>query len=444
MKLAGWGNYPRLEVEAARFRDDADAVAAVAARKSLIARGNGRAYGDAALNPRGTVSSLRHDRIFAFEPATGRLTCEAGTMLADILRAFVPRGWFVPVTPGTKFVTVGGMIAADVHGKNHHVAGSIGRHVESMRLLCGDGAIRDCGRDNDPDLFRATLGGMGLTGIILDATIRLVPVETAWIRQETRACRNLDEVLAASEETKGFTYSAAWIDCLERGASRGRSLLYLGQHAEPGDLPARARTAPLNWAKRTDLRVPFFLPGATLNGITVKLFNVAYFRTGARRAGTARIDAERFFYPLDAVRDWNRIYGRRGFVQYQCVLPKAASREGLTLLLDRIANAGEGSFLAVLKLMGPADTDGGLLSFPMEGYTLALDFPARPRVFELLNTLDSIVADHGGRLYLAKDARMSADMMRRTYPNLAHFQEIRAATGSSGKFTSAMAERLGL
>lgn len=438
MKLAGWGNYPRLDVAVRRFRGDAALGALVAASASLIARGNGRAYGDAALNPKATVSTLRHDRLLSFDAATGRLTCEAGALLSDLIAIFLPRGWFVPVTPGTRLVTVGGMIAADVHGKNHHLHGSFGRHVESLRLMTGDGRVLDCSRTDHAELFRATIGGMGLTGVITDATFRLMPVETAHIRQETVAGRNLDAVMAAFEESAGWTYTVAWIDCLARG---GRALLYRGEHARRDELPAQYRAQPLTAPPRRRLRVPVTPPEMMLNRFSVAAFNELYYRKGAG-AGTALIDAETFFYPLDAILDWNRIYGRSGFVQYQCVLPKAASRAGLGLLLDRIAAAWAGSFLAVLKLFGPGDADGGLLSFPMEGYTLALDFPASARNFALLIELDAIVADHGGRLYLAKDARMGVSLLRRGYG--AALDRFLAVRGGDSRFHSLLSQRLGI
>lgn len=441
MRLSGWGNYPRLDVVLHRFRGDAALADIVVAADSLIARGNGRAYGDAALNPRATVSTLRHDRLLAFDETTGRLTCEAGVLLSDLVDIFLPRGWFVPVTPGTRLVTVGGMIAADVHGKNHHLHGSFGRHVESLRLMTAEGGVVTCSRDDNAALFRATIGGMGLTGVITEATFRLMPVETAYIRQETVPGRDLDAVMAAFEESATWTYTVAWIDCLAHGSRLGRALLYRGEHARTDELPWNRRGTPRRAPAPRRLRVPFALPDVTLNRFTVAAFNELYYRKGLQ-AGRTLIDAETFFYPLDAVLDWNRIYGPSGFVQYQCVLPKPASRSGLRLLLERIAAAGAGSFLAVLKLFGPGDADGGVLSFPMEGYTLALDFPASARNFALLIELDAIVADHGGRLYLAKDARMGQRVLRRGYgPALERFLALR---GEADRFQSILSQRLGL
>lgn len=441
MRLSGWGNYPRVDcrVLTARGRDElADRVRSEA---TLIARGNGRAYGDAALNPRATLLTRRHDRILAFDRDTGRLTCESGVLLADLLDVFVPRGWFPPVTPGTKLVTIGGMIAADVHGKNHHGAGSFCHHVESLDLVLADGRTVTCSPMENADLFAATCGGMGLTGVIASATFRLQPIETGWIRQETVRCASLAETMERFEAAAGWTYSVAWIDGLSGGRREGRSLLYLGEHARLDDLgPKERQTPPLEPPRKRLRRVPVTFPDAVLNRYTVRAFNEFYYRRAM--TGPALVDWDTFFYPLDSILEWNRIYGRSGFTQYQCVLPKEASAAGLHRLLETMAGAGLGSFLAVLKLLGPQET--GLLSFPMEGYTLAMDFPMRRPTLGLLNELDAIVADHGGRIYLAKDARMGPDMMRAGYAVLDRFQDIRGRTGAPGRFTSCLAERLGL
>ena len=436
--LSGWGNYPRVAVHSITASDPAEAVSAIRGNENLIARGNGRAYGDAALNLRVTLSMLPARRILAFDAETGRLTCEAGLMLADILDLIVPRGWFVPVSPGTRFVTVGGMVAADVHGKNHHVAGTFGDHVEAIELALADGRIVRCSPAENAGLFAATRGGMGLTGVILSVSFRLIPIETAFIRQETHKAANLAEAMDLFERSGGWTYSVAWIDCLARGGSLGRSLVYLGEHARREDLK-RGAASPLAVVPKTGRRIPVDFPGFVLNRWSVRAFNELYYRTG--RPGTALLGYETYFYPLDGILEWNRMYGGAGFVQYQCVLPKAASAAGLTALLRRVAQAGTGSFLAVLKLFGAQD---GLLSFPMEGYTLALDFPATARTFSLLIELDAIVADHGGRLYLAKDARTGAAMLRRGYPRLAAFEAVRREIDPGSKFASLQSERLGL
>ena len=410
---------------------------------TLIARGNGRSYGDAALNPPLTLSMLAMNRMQAFDTQTGLLTCEAGVLLADVLETFVPRGWFPPVVPGTKFVTVGGMIAADVHGKNHHQDGSFGAHVESLLLVTADGETRTCSRMENADLFRATLGGMGLTGIILSASFRLKPIETAFVLEETLAARNLGETMALFERSAEWPYSVAWIDCLAQGAKQGRSLLMRGRFMEPRALPARLAADPLRLATGRQLTVPVDAPSVLLNRHTIRVFNEWYYRRGVRLSRPHLVHFDRFFFPLDRLRSWNRLYGRRGFVQYQCVLPKGKSPIGLRALLDRISTARHASFLAVLKLFGPAGE--GLLSFPMEGYTLTLDFPMHTGTPTLLVALDEITHRYGGRVYLAKDACSTPARLRQGYPQHAAFDERRTeASELVPKFASVLSRRLAL
>ena len=436
--LSGWGRFPRADCRVIAPKDEAGLRCAVVCASSAIARGNGRSYGDSALNPEATLL-LRHcDRILDFDPVSGRLEAECGVMLADIIKTFLPRGWFVPVTPGTKFVTLGGMIAADVHGKNHHQAGSFGDHVESLELMVADGRVLRCSAQQNAELFDATRGGMGLTGVIRSAAFRMVKVESAFIRQEIVRTRDLAETMAAFEASQEWTYSAAWIDCLARGRNLGRSVLFRGEHARAGELPAGQRSNPFAFAERHPRRLPSVFPGFALNPWTVKTFNRFYY--AANRPGSGIVDYDRFFYPLDALLEWNRLYGRHGLLQFQCVLPKSEAVAGLTAMLDAIAGAGAGSFLSVLKLLGPGR---GMLSFPMEGYTLALDFPANPRTLDLLSRLDAIVVAHAGRVYLAKDARMRPEMMG-GYCGLPAFRNARKAADPSGKFSSLQSERLGI
>lgn len=440
MKLSGWGRYPVLECRtmAARTRDDV--VSAIASNPSLIARGLGRSYGDAALNPSGTLAMGLADRLIDFDEETGLLECEAGLSLAELLRIFVPRGWFPPVTPGTKHVTIGGMIAADVHGKNHHRGGSFGMHVERLSLAAADGTVLVCSRAENSDLFAATIGGMGLTGIILTAAFHLVPIETAFIRQHSHAANDLAEALAILEQQADATYGVAWIDCLAGGRSAGRSIVFTGEHARVADLPPNRQAIPFKIPRRRTLTVPADAPLWTLSSLPIRAFNEIYFQSNRQRP-CQTLDYDRFFYPLDALKSWNRLYGRRGFVQYQCVVPKAAGAEGLDRLLSLIRGAGEGSFLAVLKLLGPG---GPFLSFPLEGYTLALDMPANPRCLELLTELDAVVADYGGRLYLAKDARATPRVIERCYPDIDRFRQVRATVDPKRKFRSVLSERVGL
>ena len=445
MMLSGWGRYPVLDCRVEPLHREEDLPGLLRSSPALIPRGNGRSYGDAALNPELTLCMRGMDRMRAFDAGTGLLDCEAGVLLADLLDTFVPRGWFPPVVPGTRFVTVGGMIAADVHGKNHHRDGTFGAHVESLTLATADGEIRECSRAENAGLFRATLGGMGLTGVVLAARFRLRPIETAFMMEETRAARDLDEVMALFEASRDWPCSVAWIDCLARGASLGRSLLTRGAFAERAALPAGFAPDPLRTASPGRVRVPIDAPSHLLDRFTVGLFNELYYRRGRSRAGAeARpVHFGSFFFPLDRIEAWNRLYGRRGFIQYQCVLPKSESAAGIAALLERTAAAGEGSFLAVLKLFGAAGD--GTMSFPMEGYTLSLDFPMRRGTLALLDTLDEITHRHGGRVYLAKDACCLPERVREGYPRHRAFADVRAeAAGAAPRFASGLSRRLGL
>lgn len=440
--LSGWGRTPRADCPVVRPRTaDAVTVPGIATARDSISRGMGRAYGDSALNRNAVIDMRGLSRFLAFDPVTGLLVAEAGAVLADIIAAVLPRGWFMPVVPGTSFVTLGGMIAADVHGKNHHGAGSIGQHVAWLDLLTPDGKVVRCSQGEQPDLFALTIGGMGLTGPILRAAVRLMPVETGWIRQIQIAAPDLDAALAAFEDHLASRYSVAWIDCLASGRALGRSLITLGDHATVAELPEAQRVRPFAVPARRRLTVPMDAPSWLLNGLSVKAFNALYHARGLRALGDSLVPWDRYFHPLDAVLHWNRIYGRQGFCQFQCVLPLATARAGLVQLLEAIAAAGTGSFLAVLKRMGP---QAGMLSFPMEGYTLALDFPARPRPLALLDRLDRIVIDHGGRFYLAKDARMPRDVLHASDPRAAAFRARREALGLVSHFASLQSERLGL
>jgi FAD/FMN-containing dehydrogenase len=379
--------------------------------------------------------------MLAFDPQAGQLVVEAGVLLSDVISVFLPRGWFPVVTPGTKFVTLGGMIAADVHGKNHHRDGSFGNFIDWIELIDAGGTVRRCSRTDNSDLFEWTIGGMGLTGVILRAAIRLRPVESAWIVQQTIPAANLDAAIDVFEAAQDATYSVAWIDCLCTGTGLGRSLVMLGEHARPDDLPAGLRGRPSEIPRKRSVSVPFDLPGSLLNCTTVRAFNDLYYWNGARKAGASLVDWDSYFYPLDAVLGWNRIYGRHGFAQYQCVLPLEQSRGGLRALLKATSIAGAGSFLAVLKRFGPQHSR---FSFPMEGYTLALDFPVSSRTLSLMNALDEITLAHSGRFYLAKDSRLSADTVRKADGRVAAFAAMRSKAGLRHSFQSSQSERLDL
>ena len=432
MELYGWGRYPRQQACLALPLSATQCAVTLANSAPLIAYGLGRSYGDSALAAQ--VMGMRYlDHFEAFDSQSGVLTCQAGVSLDAILRTFVPRGWFLPVTPGTRFVTVGGAIASDVHGKNHHGAGTFGAQVQGIELLLGNGECVTASPTENTELFHATCGGMGLTGIILSATLQMKPIVASSILQTTVKAPHLESVLEAFAEHASTTYSVAWIDCITRGKALGRSLLMLGEHATDGQLTVQTKPpTPL----------PFDLPAALLNRFSVQAFNTLYYGRIRQAVSQQRIPFEPFFYPLDAIGQWNRLYGKPGFVQYQFVLPQAAGVSGLREVLSRIAESGRGSFLAVLKVFGPANAN--YLSFPQAGYTLALDFKAEPAVFALLDELDAIVLHHGGRLYLAKDARMSHATFRAGYPNWQAFEEVRGCWHAHGKFASAQSRRLGL
>ncbi len=441
MKLSGWGRYPVLEARVHAPRSVEALRQLVVSEPNVIARGNGRAYGDSAINTSATIKTRHLNRMIAFDSASGQLVAEVGVLIGDIIAAFLPRGWFPMVTPGTKFVTLGGAIAADVHGKNHHKDGSFRACVDWVDIMGPDGEIRRCSPQDDASLFDHTLGGMGLTGIVLRAAIRLRSVETGWIRQKTIPAPNLKAAMAAFEAAHDATYSVAWIDCLGTGANLGRSLVMLGEHAAVSDLPVKRARAPFDVTAKPKLTVPFDFPAFTLNKFTVRAFNALYYWVGAHKTGEQLVDWDRYFYPLDAILRWNRIYGRKGFAQFQCVLPLDRSEAGLTALLAETAKAGSGSFLAVLKRFGKQDS---AFSFPMEGYTLALDFPVSAKMLALLERLDQITLDHGGRFYLAKDSRMSAATLRASDRRVDAFHDHRDSRGCTSRFRSAQSERLAL
>ncbi len=434
MKLTGWGNYPSVDAEIYTPRTFQDVSRLLARQNSpdLIARGLGRSYGDSSLAPH--LISTRHLADFVhFDPSTGALSCESGTSFATILSTYVPQGWFLPVTPGTKFISVGGAIASDVHGKNHHIEGSFCDHLQSFKIALGTGEILQCSREEHADLFHATCGGMGLTGIILEATFVLRRISSAFIDETILKARNLQECLELFEEYKDKTYSVAWVDSLATGRSLGRSRLILGEHSVQGDLGSgNART----------YKLPFSLPGALLNRNSVKLLNNIYYRRLIGKKASRHAHYDPFFYPLDRIQDWNRIYGKKGFTQYQFVLPKNVGFTGVKGMLENIAKSGQTSFLSVLKIFGCENNN--LLSFPMEGYTLTLDFKLDRNPFKLLNEFDRIVLDYGGRLYLTKDARMSEATFKQSYAKWEEFRNVRTRYGADKVFNSMQSIRLGI
>jgi FAD/FMN-containing dehydrogenase len=443
MKFGGWGRFPIQESERLIPARGEELLRFQREGSGLIPRGNGRAYGDAAIGTRQTMVMGAFNRMRSFDPQTGFLTVEAGTLLSEIIATFLPRGYFPAVVPGTRFVTVGGMLAADVHGKNHHGIGGFGENVARFTLAAPDGAVLSCSRTENLGLFLATIGGMGLTGTVLDVTLKLVPVETGWISETTMVASNLAEALRLLDARPDLPYSVAWIDCLARGQSLGRSLVCLGGHA-PHDPLALPDTRASRWGRTGTQRlsVPIDVPGFALNRWSVTALNEIYFRRGAARAGRPLLtDWSSYFFPLDAIGNWNRVYGGRGLLQHQCVIPVAAAEPILGQMLEYIARRGNASFLAVLKRL---KAGSGMLSFPMEGYTLALDLKMEDGVFAFLDELDRLVVEGGGRLYLAKDARQSPSTFEAGYPQLQAFRRVRQELGAQRKMESYQAKRLGL
>lgn len=432
MNLRSWGNYPKIESNILPFDDDAALRRIINDHDGLIPYGNGRSYGDSALSE--NIIHARPRNLFLnFDESGGFLHVQAGVLLSEILDVFVPRGWFLEITPGTKSITVGGAVAADVHGKNHHLEGCFSESVTMFRLALPDGRVVRCSRRENPELFRATCGGMGLTGVVLDAEISLKKIGSKHIRQTTVKTKNLEEVFECFERYQHMSYSVAWIDCLATGDSMGRSLLTAGYFSDDGDLDYRAEK------KKS---IPIYFPPNALNRLSVRTFNFLYYHRIRERISEKKVDIDTFFYPLDAVANWNRIYGKNGFTQYQFVLPEEESLAGMREILKTISAAGKGSFLGVLKRFGKANDN--YLSFPMAGYTLALDFKIEKGIFAFLSELDGIVLNHGGRIYLAKDVRVSRSVFQRGYPGIDRFRDIRKQYGMRGKFDSLQSRRVGI
>jgi FAD/FMN-containing dehydrogenase len=411
-------------------------------QSSYIPRGLGRSYGDAALNENGGVIwQILLNRFLSFDTATGVLECESGVSLAEIIQFFLPRGWFLPVTPGTKFVTVGGAIAADIHGKNHHKDGSFSNFVLDFRLLTPSGEMLLCSPSSNPNIFWATVGGMGLTGIVISARLQLRRVDSAYVFVDFYKSPNLEDSLATMEASdERYDYSVAWIDGLATGDDMGRSILMRGNHAAAAELPSRIQH-PLATPVSSKWNLFMDFPSGALNRLTVQAFNTVYY-TVHHTAPRQLVSLEKFFYPLDAINQWNRMYGKRGFVQYQIALPQASGCQGLRTILDRLARSGRASCLAVLKRFG--DAGNGLLSFPLRGYTLALDIPVTPGLAPFLHELDRMTLDHGGRIYLAKDAVLRTEDFAAMYPQLQSFQATQRKLDPKGLFSSSMARRLGI
>jgi len=440
-RLSGWGANVRADCVLREPETEAQ-ISAWIDRAGTIARGLGRSYGDAALNGGGRVLGMtRFNRYLAFDDATGTLVCEAGVSLEDIIRHFAPRGWFPMITPGTKFVTVGGCIANDIHGKAHHAQGCFSSCVDELTILLASGEIVAASRTENSDLFWATFGGMGLLGIVLTVTLRLRRIETTYFRQKAIRVSDLEGMLAALEEhDQTFPYSVATLDVFATGARLGRGVLAVGDHAGRDELPARLASDPLRVSRPPKLTVPFELPSFTLNRLSIRLVNAVVQWIQAHASTMSHYEG--FVYPLDKLAHWNRGYGPMGFTQYQFVIPFADGLRRMRDILTTILSSGELPFLNVLKRLGKES--GGWLSFPQEGYTFAIDFPVRQSTATLLKRLDAMVLDAGGRVYLGKDSFLDASTFRAMYPNLDRWLELKAKYDPHGVFTSDLGRRVGL
>jgi decaprenylphospho-beta-D-ribofuranose 2-oxidase len=432
MKIRNWGNYPFVEnAQEQEYRG------ALPTQEPWIPRGMGRCYGDSSLG-KVMLNSRQNHRFLAFDSVSGVLTCESGVTFEDLLTHFVPKGWFPPVSPGTKFVSMGGAVGADVHGKNHHIEGSFSAHVLSLVLCLPSGEALTCSPTENAAIFEATFGGMGLTGYVSQITLKLKRIESSAIVMHTTKSNSLNESLAKLEELETSTYTMAWVDCLSQGKKLGRSVLMQGEHANLAEIKdSKWAQNPLQVPTKKKITIPFYLPSFLLNPLSVRAFNFSYYNLNQN--GEKLIDYDTFFYPLDAIHHWNRGYGKNGFTQYQFLIPKAAGYQGMEKIMRCIADAKMGSFLAVLKTFGKQDT---MMGFPLEGYNLALDFKIEPKLFAFLDRLDDMVIDMGGRVYLAKDARLSAENFRKMYPRWEEFAQIRANVDPNNQLQSLQSIRL--
>ena len=441
--LSGWGRNPRIDALCARPERLSALHEALAQRQGqpVLAHGLGRSYGDAALIRDGrAILTRRLNRMLDFDPQTGWLRCEGGVSLEEIIAAFVPQGFFPPVVPGTQHVTVAGALACDIHGKNHHVDGCFSDHVRRVELLTGLGEVVLCDRDQHPELFWATVGGMGLTGLIISLELRLTPIPGAAIELETIRVESLDEFFEVSARSDEFTHVVSWVDTVKTGAAMGRGVFMRGRHAPAS---AQPQAGPMD---RLTALVGELVDGRALesnlwlNRATIRLFNEAFFRKEPPGATQRVVPLIPFFFPLDAVPHWNHLYGQRGFFQYQLVVP---SQDAARAILDEVSRSGQSSFLSVIKEFG--DRDHGGLSFPQRGITLAMDFPNTGEpLMRLFDRLDALVLEAQGRLYLGKDARLARDDFRRMYPDWERWRQVRDAWDPQGVFQSALGHRLGL
>lgn len=439
--LSGWGNIPQSQSKVIYVRE-ANALVNKVPSDLVLPRGLGRSYADQATNTNHTILKMeRMNHFLGFDDQKGILHCEAGVSLEDILTHFAPRGWFPMITPGTKYITIGGAIANDVHGKAHHTDGTFVNCVYDFTILLADGRVLRASREENADLFWANFGGLGLLGVILTATIQLRKIETTYFRQKAYAARNLDDMIVAIEDSGyDYTSSVAWIDPMAKGSRLGRGVLSMGNHARLGELPDKLKSNPLKLGTKPKLTVPFYMPGFILNPLTVRILDMAIYEMQRRAPDIVHYD--KFFYPLDMINEWNRGYGKRGFIQYQFVIPVENGKENIRRILTEITESNCIPFLNVLKKFGKGQ--GGLLSFPFEGYTFAIDFPVTPQLKAFTRKLDQMVLDMGGRIYLGKDAYLDEATFKAMYPQHTEWLKIKKKYDPSNMFSSDLARRIGL
>ena len=440
MKLTGWGRYPVIDGEITTPETLEELLKQIK-QGNTIARGNGRSYGDSSISKRNTISMKKFNKMIDFNNQTGLLTVEAGVLLSEVINTFLPNGWFPIVTPGTKYVTIGGMVASDVHGKNHYKEGGFGNYIDSLDLINSDSNIVHCSRKVNSELFNWTIGGMGLTGVILRISFYLRHINSSWIIQKNISSRDIDNTIEIFEKYKDkSTYSVAWIDCLSKGKNLGKSVIMLGDHYNNSSLKNLTKKNVLKISKKKKLKIPYVFPSFFLNTFIVKAFNYLYYLINSRKKKDFIVNYDQFFYPLDALIDWNKIYGPKGFAQFQCVIPIENAKCGMRELLNSISKSGAVAFLAVLKRFG---NENSFFSFPMEGYSLALDFPINKKSLKLMNQLDEITIKYKGRFYLTKDSRMKKETFQHSEKRFKEFIKFRSFNKLTS-FQSSQSERLGL
>jgi FAD/FMN-containing dehydrogenase len=432
MKIYGWGRYSVFDAEVLKPKNIKDVQKIIKRNKKVIARGLGRSYGDSANNDV-VIETNYLNNFITFDSENGIITCESGVSIQEVNRLIIPKGWFMPVTPGTSYVTIGGAIASDVHGKNHHCEGTLSQHILSIKLMLGDGDILTISNNINSDLFKATCGGMGLTGIIISATIKLRSIHSSQIKNTIIKANCLEEVCDQFERNFYSPYSVAWIDCLSKGKNLGRSLLFLGEHIKKGELKRNSEAQKY---------IPTKICSLFLNKYLIKIFNNVYYYKNFKKKNITQLSLKEYFYPLDSFLNWNQLYGKKGFIQYQFVVPKKNGIKILKEILKIISEHNQTPFLGVLKIFGSQNEN--YLSFPQEGYTLALDFKVNQDLLRLISVLDKKIINNSGRIYLTKDTLMNKETFRSCYPKWNLFEKVRAKYKAIGKFSSHQSIRLGL